>query len=280
MTTADPFERHDDAAIDRMAAMHREQLSALVDGELPSDQARFLIRRLEHDEELAGCHERWQLVGDALRGQLGAVAPVDFSARVSAALDQAAVPAVAPRRRGSRYWLGGGALAAALAVMALVPVPVLRHGPDAAVESPVVVQVPGTGQDAGTAVAMDAEAKALPAVGLATPSQAVPAPVARHVARVAPRPAMPARKPLAPATLPPAQAGVLVAATPATGETSESSSPFSLPGARPEARPWPRSTLSANDRFNVRLSPGSAAANPFAPEVAAEHLHAADPGVR
>ena len=34
------------------AGLHRQQLSALIDGELSADQARFLIRRLEHDQEL------------------------------------------------------------------------------------------------------------------------------------------------------------------------------------------------------------------------------------
>ena len=259
-----------DPAMDRLSVMHREQLSALIDGELPADQARFLIRRLEHDEALAGCHERWQLIGDALRGELGAIAPLDFAGRVADAVvhEAAVVPAV--RRPHSRYWVGGGALAAALAVMALVPL--LRTSNGTAVETPMSV-VADAEVPAISSVGMDAGA--LPAVGLATPSQAVAAVPASPVEAVAAP--VKQRRALAPAALPPAQSAVLMAAArSAPVATDEPASPFSLPDARPEARPWPRSSLSGDARFTVRLAPG-AASNPFAPEVAAEHLQAADP---
>ncbi|WP_043088718.1 sigma-E factor negative regulatory protein, partial [Xanthomonas citri] len=75
MSTTDKFELH-----------YRQQLSALVDGELSADESRFLLRRLAHDEELAGCHERWQLCGDVLRGAASAPAPLDFAARVRGAI--------------------------------------------------------------------------------------------------------------------------------------------------------------------------------------------------
>ncbi|MFN7137618.1 MAG: RseA family anti-sigma factor, partial [Thermomonas sp.] len=42
----------------------REQLSALMDGMLPEDQTRFLLRRLQHDAELAGSWERWRIASD------------------------------------------------------------------------------------------------------------------------------------------------------------------------------------------------------------------------
>ncbi|HEY9254277.1 MAG TPA: RseA family anti-sigma factor, partial [Stenotrophomonas sp.] len=67
---------------DKFEVHYRQQLSALIDGELPADEARFLLRRLQHDEELSGCHERWQLCGDVLRGMASAPAPADFAARV------------------------------------------------------------------------------------------------------------------------------------------------------------------------------------------------------
>ena len=62
-------------AADKFELHYRQQLSALVDGELPTDEARFLLRRLEHDSELSGCQERWQLLGDVLRGRACAPAP-------------------------------------------------------------------------------------------------------------------------------------------------------------------------------------------------------------
>ena len=59
---------------DKFEIHYRQQLSALIDGELPADEARFLLRRLQHDDELSGCHERWQLCGDVLRGMASAPA--------------------------------------------------------------------------------------------------------------------------------------------------------------------------------------------------------------
>ena len=54
---------------DKLYDHHRQQLSAMLDGELPPDQAKFMLRRLEHDRELAACWERWQVCGDVLRGR-------------------------------------------------------------------------------------------------------------------------------------------------------------------------------------------------------------------
>ncbi|HEL5041801.1 TPA: sigma-E factor negative regulatory protein, partial [Stenotrophomonas maltophilia] len=79
-----------------MDQRHREQLSALVDGELGADEARFLLRRMEHDPELAGCQERWQLLGDVMRGQASALAPAGFSAAVAAAIAAEPAPQAEP----------------------------------------------------------------------------------------------------------------------------------------------------------------------------------------
>ena len=54
--------------LDKLDIHNRQQLSALMDGELSPDEARFLLRRLQHDEELGSTWERWQLCGDVLRG--------------------------------------------------------------------------------------------------------------------------------------------------------------------------------------------------------------------
>ena len=54
---------------DRLYAHNRRQLSAMLDGELSPDQARFMLRRLQHDTALAACWERWQGCGDVLRGR-------------------------------------------------------------------------------------------------------------------------------------------------------------------------------------------------------------------
>jgi anti-sigma factor RsiW len=66
-----------------------EQLSAYMDGELPDAEARFLLRRLEHDEELRAAWTRMQLASQCLRAQ--AWSPMDeaFSGRVAASLADA-----------------------------------------------------------------------------------------------------------------------------------------------------------------------------------------------
>ncbi len=62
--------------IDRMEIHYRQQLCALIDGDLPPDEARFLLRRLQHDAELGGCWERWQMIGEALRAEALSVTPL------------------------------------------------------------------------------------------------------------------------------------------------------------------------------------------------------------
>ncbi|MBJ7573680.1 sigma-E factor negative regulatory protein [Luteimonas sp. MC1828] len=110
---------------DKLYTHNRRQLSAMLDGELSPDQARFMLRRLQHDTELADCWERWQVCGDVLRGQGHALLPADFSRRVAAAIaapDSESVAAHTSVRTGNRprvlRW-GGGALAASMALVAL-----------------------------------------------------------------------------------------------------------------------------------------------------------------
>jgi len=114
-----------DTQIDKLHEHHRQQLSAMLDGELLPDQARFMLRRLEHDGELAACWERWQVCGDILRGRHEALLPADFSRRVADAIagqDPAGAVATgeasARRPRWAR-WGGGAALAASVAMAAL-----------------------------------------------------------------------------------------------------------------------------------------------------------------
>lgn len=277
MTTADNNRTAD--SIDRMADMHRQQLSALIDGELPADQSRFLIRRLEHDEELAGCQERWQLVGDALRGQLGAVAPVDFAGRVQAAVAAAPSSGAKPGSRLplARYAVRGGALAAVLALFALVPL--LRHTsegtlPDAGL--PAVAAAPESSGITPVSPSGDGQvSEALSAVGLPMPSP----PVNDRPVPVAAAKAVPSRSTSSRPAVRPAPAEVpapMLASQLDAGDASVS--PFALPEARPAARAWPRSGLSGDGRFHVRLSgAGQSDSNPFAPDVAAEQLRATSP---
>lgn len=93
----------------------REQLSALMDGELPNDQLRFLLRRIDADAALANCWSRYQMAGAVLRKQ-AAIAPLraGFSEHVLRHVGRLSAAARILR------WTGGGAVAAAVAVLALV----------------------------------------------------------------------------------------------------------------------------------------------------------------
>jgi sigma-E factor negative regulatory protein RseA len=104
----------------------REQLSALMDGELPRDQALFLLKRLERDEALRQEWERLHRIRDGFNA-VEQRATSDFSSRVMAAIAAEAVatgqPALRARTAGMPRWLqtmAGGAVAAGVAWVALV----------------------------------------------------------------------------------------------------------------------------------------------------------------
>ena len=39
---------------DKLLVYHRRQLSAMLDGELSPDEAKFMLRRLQHQRRIAG----------------------------------------------------------------------------------------------------------------------------------------------------------------------------------------------------------------------------------
>lgn len=96
-----------------------EQLSALLDGELPRDELRFLLRRIDAEAPLTQRWSRYQLARAVLRRQDSVQLRADFAAVLMQRLAHETAPAV---RRGSTVlrWLGGGAIAASVAVLALV----------------------------------------------------------------------------------------------------------------------------------------------------------------
>ena len=96
-----------------------EQLSALMDGELPRDELRFLLRVREANADIGQRWSRYQIARAVLQRQYIPVTADDgFAAAVMLRLDQ---PVAAPAR-GARVlrWAGGGAIAAAVAVVALI----------------------------------------------------------------------------------------------------------------------------------------------------------------
>jgi len=229
----------------------------MLDGALAPDEARFLLRRLQHDHELAACWERWQLCGDLMRGSMPALLPRDFSQRVLGAVAeegraQAAVTSAAGRP-GLRWgWAGGAALAASVAVAALF----------IAQRNPAMVEPTVTGPAvplAASAPALDTPAS--PRQPRPEPTPATTAPdTAASVAATAlaasdlpRRAARRAREPLRRAALRvatelPAVAEVAVAepgggqANPHATEAAASHDPFAASALAP-ARPWPRAVL-------------------------------------
>lgn len=123
----------------------REQLSALMDGALPADETRFLLRRLQHDASLAESWERWRLSAEVMRGLAPAQRlPADFASRVAASLrnelerdhelrqeerihgaaDKSVAAGISTVRQSNWLrWGGGAAVAASLAVVALMNQP-------------------------------------------------------------------------------------------------------------------------------------------------------------
>lgn len=105
-----------------------EQLSALIDGELERDSARFLLRRIGHDAELAARWDRWHHYGEVMRG---AALPLreDFAASIMAALEDApAVQVQSSRSPRVLRWGGGFAVAASVALAALLLVKPTQEG--------------------------------------------------------------------------------------------------------------------------------------------------------
>lgn len=274
---------------DKFDTHYSQQLSALMDGDLPPDQARFLLRRLEHDTELTGRWERWQLCGDVLRGQAQAPAPTGFAGQIAAAIAAESAGSAGSsanigtgRGRSLLVRWGGGALAASVAVIALFMA--RQQVPD---EAPAPAAPTVAGQSPGanpvvspaTPAAQTSSAQAAAAVTAASVAVAsVPrrdrdtsrrsATRTQQAARAAASRALPERQ-VATAGVPVVHA---IASAPAN-----SSNPFSNVqiNTAPTARPWPRAVLpqysAGSGAFNADYSTDRAAQAfyPFEPKLEA-----------
>ncbi|MCD9096327.1 sigma-E factor negative regulatory protein [Luteimonas fraxinea] len=280
---------------DKLERFHRQQLSTMLDGELSQDQARFLRRRLEHDAELSGCFERWQVCGDVLRGRQVSLLPPDFADRIArgiAAGDVVIAPVTSAKRPRFLRWGGGAALAASVALVALfVGRPgasfddtddVLPMVADAAPIAPAIPSAHDATADASALVAaspLEATAAVAGAAALAVAevprrgngdrasrgqsqraalrnTQTRQVSEARMVASAAPpRPA------------------VSNDAAAARALASTSAIATGLPEAPAVSRPWPKaSSLSANSSFSVRYGDAFAAPSWDAPQASGSHV--------
>jgi sigma-E factor negative regulatory protein RseA len=108
-----------------------EQMSALLDGELPQDQIGLLVRRMERDTELKRAFGSYVLIGETLRAPGGITASCGFATRVQAVLDDGhtALP-ISPGTHFARRagWLKPAAAIAVAAGTAFAAVLLLRPG--------------------------------------------------------------------------------------------------------------------------------------------------------
>lgn len=272
----------------------REALSALFDGELDGEARMFAMRRLGHDAAWQRACGEWQLIGDVMRRQAPIAAPADLAGRVSAAVALEPSPvAIAPvvgarppaasRAKSRRNrWIGGGALAASLALaVAMTSLP--SGQTDDARAAPVVASrdaVPATVAEttsAPPAVAASTR-QADRSNATRTPALRAPAvaamPVERRVASAASRPdTSNARRPAAqrPVSEAPTIAATALLADPPVD-------PFNLGrNAALTARPWPRAASPAGSgTFTARYGTSGASAGerptfyPFEPRPQAD----------
>ncbi|MDR1074867.1 MAG: hypothetical protein LBL59_00745 [Xanthomonadaceae bacterium] len=278
-----------DSGADKFEIHYRRQLSTLIDGGLPADEARFMLRRLQHDHELAGCIDRWQLYGAVMRREVRIVAPADFSQRVTAAIAAEALAVAAatrqPKRPGWVKWGGGAALAASIAAVALF---VTSDPADPAATLPtttVVAQPPdadsgtvASADEASPAVVASAAGEAIAATDIAqsgdvtaTGDASPPAAAATRVVplgrtrTVAAGPTPRATRPSAPASLrgnnvraaagDNAAGAIAAGASVPTTPVSAAAVPRTATPGTAQPRPWPRSSLpQSSDFFNATYS--------------------------
>src|SRR4051794_7882590 len=144
-----------------------ENLSALFDGQLGGDAARFALKRLGHEAGWREACGRWQLAGDVLRGDSVAPAPGGFAARVMEAVareqvqepERAAFAGTAAGRgrrvRAHPRWIGG-ALAASVAIAALFVARPMFENEDALMDAPAGRELVSAGSGATSTQALAA----------------------------------------------------------------------------------------------------------------------------
>jgi len=282
----DAIDPMNQAIPDKLYDHNRQQLSAMLDGALSPDEARFMLRRLQHDTELASCWERWQVCGDVLRGQRNALLPADFSQRIARAIaSDHAVPAVAAATGRPRWarWGGGAALAASVAVAALF---VARQTPsaiDPATADPaaqvVAASSPSTSPATGVEtippaptqpIAPDASTQlAAAAVAVAEVPRRAAARRSRGQSQRAALRTLPSRFNEVPVIVA-AAANAPAAIAPPIGSTNANTDPFAAQALAP-SRPWPRAIVPsypATGAFTVDYGSTSASSfYPFEPRV-------------
>ena len=156
-----------------MSEQIREQVSAFLDGELPSSETELLLKRLSRDGELRESFGRYALIGEAVRGGTHSLMTKGFAGRVNLAIDGEPIPVNghAPQSRSPRWWrpFAGAAVAAGVTAVAVIALqhravaPGLRSGAVVAVQSAAVRAQPS----------LLAQNVVLPQGALQTPREAI-----------------------------------------------------------------------------------------------------------
>jgi negative regulator of sigma E activity len=147
-----------------MSEQIREQISAFLDGELPSAESELLLKRMVRDAALRDSFGRYALIGEAMRGMKHVPLRGNFTGAINGVIDgePATAVAIALAAAGPRRWwrpLAGAAIAASVALVAIVALQ-WRTG-----VSPIVALVPR----ASTAVTAPLVAKNHEAISYITP---------------------------------------------------------------------------------------------------------------
>ncbi|TVQ92629.1 MAG: hypothetical protein EA400_03395 [Chromatiaceae bacterium] len=108
-----------------MTDEQRQRLSLLMDGECGPLETRRAIDEASNDAHLRACWERYQLIGQVLRGESVILPARGIAAGVAAAVAREPTPLRPPRRRqppaaGASAPIIGVALAAGLVLLAVV----------------------------------------------------------------------------------------------------------------------------------------------------------------
>ncbi len=113
----------------------KEQISALVDGELPASERELLLRRMESDPALRQMWRRYQLIHDTLHRDLPEQVDTGFSERVMRAIDNEHIESLPLAVRLARLARPLAGLAVAASVAAMVIVGVQRIGTDTGIDT-------------------------------------------------------------------------------------------------------------------------------------------------
>lgn len=99
----------------------KDQISALLDDELEVRESTLLLARITRDRELLATWERYNVIGDCIRGSLPAHMQHQIAERVAEAVEEHA-PLARAGAGGGKAWraVAGFAVAASVAAVALV----------------------------------------------------------------------------------------------------------------------------------------------------------------